>query len=125
VDWPAIHETGRDLLSRNRLTEIATLRFWSKDRYTLAERVVDPDDPESCKPFEMGEVVVMRVEPPEKRRHRLVVRELGRRVGSSATLKLKNGRELRGVVAGFDAESETGLVGGVPFVAAQVLAVGD
>src|SRR4051812_13080200 len=71
-DWPALYEAARDVLSRNRITELAALRFWSKDRYELASRVVDPDDPESCTPLVMGEVVVIRAEPPEKRRHRLV-----------------------------------------------------
>ena len=122
-DWPALYQAARDLLAENGILEIEALRFWSKDRYTLTERVADLDDAEACTPLVMGEIVVMRVDRPERRRHRLVVRALSRSIGAEVTLRMKSGRELRGVVTAFDPDSETGSVGPTPFVAAQVLAV--
>ena len=121
-DWAAVYEVGRSLFDRNRVVEVAALRFWSGDRYALGSRIVDPDDEASCTPFVVGEVVVMRREPSEKRRHRDVVRALAAQVGAVATLRLKSGGHLRGLVT-FDVASETGRVGEVPFVAAQVRAV--
>jgi hypothetical protein len=122
-DWDAVYETARDLVVRNAVSEIVFLRFWSGDRYKLRTRTVDPDDAESCRPLERGEVVVVHTGPPEQRRHRLVVRSLVRAVGEKATLRLKGGRTLSGTVTAFDEVSETGAIGDVAFVAGQVMAL--
>lgn len=122
-DWPAVYEIARGLLERCEVDSLSVLRFWSGDRYSLAWRVVDPDDDALCTPGELGEVLVLKPMPPERRRHRRVVRALVSLVGARATLHLKSGDARRGVVASFDAESEVGFVDDTCFVAAEVLSV--
>jgi len=122
-DWNAFYETARDLFDRNAIESMSALRFWSGDRYELAERVVDPDDPERCPPLEPGELVVLRTLPAERRRHRQLLRALVARVGSPATLHMKHGAELHGTLVAFDEESEVGTIGDRTFVAAQVLSI--
>ena len=124
-DWPALYETVRALATRNAVDTIAFLKFWSGDTYRLAERVVDPDDPEQCVEVGDGEVVIARTVPVETRRHRRVVRRLGQRIGARVTLTYKHGGAHHGVVTSFDPESEVGGLDGAFFAAAQVFAVED
>ena len=123
VDWNAFYELAQDLFDRNPIESMSALRFWSKDRYELTERVVDPDDPELCTPLEPGELVVLRALPAERRRHRRLLRALVACVGSPATLQMKHGAELHGTLVAFDPESEVGTLGDRTFVAAQVLSI--
>ena len=123
VDWNAFYEVAQDLFDRNTIESMSALRFWSKDRYELTERVVDPDDPELCTPLEPGELVVLRALPAERRRHRRLLRALVASVGSPATLQMKHGAELHGTLVAFDPESEVGTIGDRTFVAAQVLSI--
>lgn len=123
ADWDALYEIARAVLARNRLPWMAVLHFWSGDRYTLEEHWVDPDDPEACVPHGLGELVVLRPEAPERRRHRVVVRALARAVDREVTLRLKSGRTLRGLLEAFDEESQVGRVGSRTFAAAEVLSV--
>jgi hypothetical protein len=122
-DWPALYEIARGLLERCGVGTLSVLRFWSGDRYSLAFRTIDSDDEALCTPGELGEVLVVKPMPPERRRHRRVVRALVSLVGARATLHLKSGEERRGVVASFDAESEVGIIDDACFVAAEVLSV--
>ena len=123
ADWNAFYELAQDLFDRNRMDSMSALRFWSKDRHELTERVVDPDDPELWTPLEPGELVVLRALPAERRRHRRLLRALVAGVGSTATLEMKHGAELHGTLVAFDPESEVGTIGDRTFVAAQVLSI--
>lgn len=122
-DWDALYAIAREVLAKNRLEWMTALHFWSGDRYALEERRVDPDDPETCTPCKMGEVALIHAEPAERRRHRLVVRELSRAVDHVVTVRLKSGQKIRALLASFDAESEVGRLGMRTFVAAEVLSV--
>ena len=123
VDWNAFYELARGVFDRNPIESMCGLRFGSKERYVLTERVVDPDEPEACTPLEPGELVVLRTLPAERRRHRRLIRALVARVGSLATLQMKHGAELHGMLVAFDPESEVGTIGDRTFVAAQVLVI--
>lgn len=122
-DWPALYDVARDLIERNDVAYVAALKFWSGDRYQLAERELDPDDAEQCTPVRDGELIILRCGPAEQRRHRQVRRDLTRHVGARVTLRLKSGRALHGLLAAFDPDSEVGTLDDKPFVAAQVLEV--
>jgi len=123
TDWDALYALGRDVLERNALESVSVLHFWSKDRYALTERIVDPDDPDECTKGTQGEVIVMRVAPPERRRHRRLLRALVAGVGSVATLRMKRGDSLHGTLVAFDPASEVGTIADHTFVAAQVFAI--
>ena len=123
ADWNAFYELAQDLFDRNAIESMSALRFWSKARYELTERVVDPDDPELCTPLAQGELLVLRTLPAERRRHRRLLRALVACVGGRTTLQMKHGAELHGTLVAFDPESEVGTVGDRTFVAAQVLAI--
>lgn len=124
-DWPALYEALRALLVANRAERVEALLFWSGDRYALSERAVDLDEPRDHAPFALGEVVIARIEPAERRRHRGIVRALAGAVGADVTLRLKSGRELRGTIEEFDPESEVGRIGGRAFVAGEVMGIGE
>jgi hypothetical protein len=123
IDWDAVYELSNDLFEHNAITTLSLLRFWSKSRYELTERVLDPDDPELRVPFEYGEVVVLQTLPADRRRHRRLLRALTARVGSQATLHMKHGETVHGGLTSFDPESEVGTIGDRTFVAAQVLSL--
>jgi hypothetical protein len=120
-DWDAVYEAASYAMEANQTREVALLHFWSGDRYTLTERGVDPDDAEALRPLIDGEVVVLRTDHPGQRRHRRLLRELTRAIGTVVDLRLKSGRTLHGVLVAFDAESEVGRVDARVFVAAEVL----
>ncbi len=122
-DWDALYEVARSIMEQASVDWLAIIRFWPGDRYELVEREVDPDEPELCTPPELGEIVVLRAQPAEQRRHRRVVHQLHDRVGSQVTLLLKGGRKLIGYLREFDAQSEVGRVDEVIFVAGQVMSV--
>lgn len=120
-DWDAIYEAASRALELNHTREVALLHFWAGDRYTLTERSVDPDDAEALTPLVDGEVVLLRTDHPDQRRHRRRLRELSRAVGTVVDLRLKSGSTLHGVLVSFDAESEVGRLESRVFVAAEVL----
>jgi hypothetical protein len=122
-DWDALYDVARSTMERAKVDWLAVIHFWSGDRYELVEREVDPDAPELCTAVEVGELVVLRAQPAEQRRHRRVVKALRERVGSRVTLALKSGRALNGWLQVFDAESEVGVLDETTFVAGQVLSV--
>lgn len=123
VDWNAFYELAQGVFDRNAIESMCGLRFWSKDRYELTERVVDPDEPEHCTALEPGELIVLRTQPADRRRHRRLIRALVAHIGSPATLHMKHGAELHGTLVAFDPESEVGTIGERTFVAAQVLSI--
>jgi hypothetical protein len=122
-DWDALYSVARSVMERASVDWLALIHFSSGNRYELVEREVDPDEPEACTALEVGEVVILRAQPAEQRRHRRVVRALQERVGCCVTLKLKSGRALHGELREFDVESEVGRVDDTTFVAGQVLSV--
>ncbi len=121
-DWDALVEIARDALSRERVPELVALRFWSRERYSLTERIVDLDEVQGVVPA-MGELVRMRVLAPEQRRHREIVRALERSLTAVVTLRLRSGEVLEGTLEAFDAESDVGTIDGRPFVAWEILEV--
>jgi hypothetical protein len=122
-DWSAMYEAAMVAMEQNQTREVALLHFWAGQRYTLTERIVDPDDNEALTPLIDGEVVVLRGEQKDQRRHRRLLAALGRAMGSVVELRLKSGGRVRGVLVEFDAESEVGRVDARVFVAAEVLQV--
>lgn len=99
------------------------MKFWSGDHAATGEVTLDPEDPADCAPIPDGTIALARRVPPDRRRHRQVVRELARRVGQVVVVHHKDGRVTRGTLEAFDAESEAGLIDGTPLVAAQLAAV--
>jgi len=124
-DWDAVFQIAREITAKSVLSWVAALHFWSGDRYELGERRIDPEDPEACVPVPIGMVAFLQAEPPERRRHRLVLRSLTRAVGTTVALRLKSGRTLHGPLVSFDCESEVAEIDGRPVVAAEVLAFGE
>jgi len=122
-DWDALYEVARGVMEQASVDWLALIHFSSGNRYELIEREVDPDEPEFCTALELGEVVVLRTQPAERRRHHRVLRRLQERVGSQVTLSLKGGRTLHGHLREFDAQSEVGRVDEAIFVAGQVMSV--
>lgn len=122
-DWEALFEAARAIIAANRVDHVAVVHFDSGSRYELTEREVDPFDDGVATECAIGEVTILRPDSPEKRRHKQLVRALFARIGNEVTLRLKSGKILRGSLAAFDAESQTGRVANTPFAAAQVLEV--
>ncbi len=122
-DWEALHALGREALNANGAPWVSLFFYWANDRYEPTVRVVDPYDPTSVGAVACGEIVVLRPEPPERRRHRSVVRALTAAVGSNVTLSLKDGSTASGSLAAFDEVAETGEIDGRVIVAAQVRSV--
>ncbi|MBI5537986.1 MAG: hypothetical protein HY898_35010 [Deltaproteobacteria bacterium] len=122
-DWDALYSVARTVMGQAAIGWLALIHFWSGDRYELVEREVDPGELEACTAIEVGEVVILRAQPEEQRRHRRVVRALQERVGSYVTLTFKSGRALHGELRHFDAESEVGRLDLTTFVAGQIFSV--
>lgn len=122
-DWPALHELLEALLDGNRVSYVEALLFWSRDRYELRVREIDPEEPDARVPLVQGEIVVLRRQPRARRLHRQVVRALASAVGRAVTVRWKMGRASSGVLVSFDPESELGQLDTRAFVAAEVLAV--
>jgi hypothetical protein len=123
-DWQSLREIGCDAIRRNRVPWVAFLFFASGDGGPLNERVVDPEDPESDVRIERCEILMMQPDPPERRRHRLLVRALARKAGENVELRMKSGQRLGGLLASFDGATEVGQIGDRIFVAAEVRELG-
>lgn len=124
-DWAALHALGREALVANGVAWVSLFFYWASDRYAPTVREVDPEDPTSVGAIAPGEIVVLRPELPERRRHRMVVRALTAAVGTTVTLALERGRRISGLLTSFDAVAEVGEVDGRAIVAAQVRSLGS
>ncbi|MFW9848753.1 MAG: hypothetical protein ACFFF4_06415 [Candidatus Thorarchaeota archaeon] len=101
-DWGTLFDYLESIRSHNNLEKVEFLLYWSDDVYPLTNRVVIDMDLDSIKEIPV-EGVIYEITVATSRR-------LEQNIGNQIHLVFKSGKEYRGILSSYDAETGNGIL---------------